>query len=236
MERYKKERDDARYELKRHRSERDDARQDLKRHRSERDDARQDLKRHRSERDYARGKYDQLSLDYAQATEQFQVDRQLMSEELDRVERSAHHLQTVLDSRELFLGFQTSDEDVRAQFDSMFSQIETWSRHFTYGSVDALNIDKHLLSHYQYAMSSCLKVSDVRRMLAAKEDRRLFVRGWTALVVYRRIFAIHTSRKAYGTDLWLDETSATSLVLLEEKLSCAGNQESKSNAFDGISC
>ena len=195
------------------------------------------MKRYRSERDDVRQKYgqlnikyDQLKIEHTQAINRFQAERQREREELERVERSAHHLQTVLDNREFFLGPQISDENVRAQFNSIFSQIKTWSRHFTHGSVDTLRMGDDLLRKYQTVLPSCKESSDVLQVVAAKKERRLLVRGWAAFIACKDILTIHPSGNANGIDLWLDRATAESFRSLQQRLSSG-----KANALDDIS-
>lgn len=189
------------------------------------------MRRYRSERDDFRRRYDQLKITHTQEVEWLQNERQREREELERVERSAHHLQTVLDNREFFLGPQISDEDVRAQFNSVFSQIKTWSRHFTYGSVDTLRMGDDLLGRYQNVLPLCKESSHVLQVIATKKERRLLVRGWAAFIAFKDIFAIYPSSKANSIDLWLDKVTAESFRSLQQRLSSTGI----AHALDDIS-
>jgi len=98
-----------------------------------------DVKKYVSERDAERQNHEQLRLEYCQDVEKLKAERQRDREELEQVKRSAHHLQTILDNKQFFLGQQATDDDIRTRFSSILTSIKTWSTHFMYGPVEALS-------------------------------------------------------------------------------------------------
>ncbi|KAL9118988.1 MAG: hypothetical protein Q9187_004458 [Circinaria calcarea] len=181
--------------------------------------AEMDVRTYQRERDAERQRHEQLRPEYCQDVEKLQTELQYERKELERVARSAHHLQTILDNKQFFLGPQAPDEDIRTRFSSIFTSIKTWSTYFMYGPVEDLDIGDNILDKYQRVLPLCTQISHVKTVIAAKKQRRLLVRGWAAFIAYKRILATNTSSKRNGTDLWLDKNSAQSFSLLEQKLS-----------------
>ena len=161
---------------------------------------------------------------------QHHSERQRDREELDRVNGYANHLQTVLDNKEFFLGPQTPDEDIHAQFNSIFSQIKTWSTRVIHGSVEALRNEKDVLEKCKTVIPLCKDPSHVLQTIAAKKERRLFVRDWTAFVACKNILAISPSGNAKSIDVWLDEASAQSFLQLQQRLDSAGNEDAPNDS------
>ena len=52
-------------------------------------------------------------------------------EQVRKTKLSANQMQTQLDNKELFLGFQANDAVIRDGFQALLSEIKTWSMNFT---------------------------------------------------------------------------------------------------------
>lgn len=178
-----------------------------------------DVKRYASERDAECQRHEQLRLECCQAVEELQAKLQREREELERVKRSAHHLQTILDNKQFFLGPQATDDDMRTRFSSILTSIKTWSTHFIYGPIEAWSTANDQLDKYQCVLPMCTHMSHVEEAAATKKQRRLFVRGWTAFIACRCILGTNTNSKVEAIDLWLDSKAAESFSCLERKFS-----------------
>lgn len=190
-----------------------------------------DVKKYVSERNAERQKHEQLRLEYCQDVEKLKAERQRDREELERVKRSAHHLQTILDNKQFFLGPQATDDDMRTRFSSILTSIKTWSTHFMYGPVEALSKADDQLDRYQCVLPLCTHISHVEDVVAAKKQRRLLVRGWTAFIACGCILGPNTSSEVEDIDLWLDSKAAQSFTRLERRISSTGRKW----VLDGIS-
>ena len=189
-------------------------------HPNERDAELQDLKRWKVEHD--------------QTVEKLRAELQREQEQSTQARLSAHHLQTILDNREFFLGPQISDDDMRTSFSSIFSAIKTWSYHFISGPKDAL-VDQRtdLLDKIQYILPWCSDHSQLKRYAASKGKPRLLVRGWAAYIACKRLLPADVAGETGKVDPWLDSASAQSFSILEQKISSTG-KESLSGAAAGF--
>ncbi|KAL8821400.1 MAG: hypothetical protein Q9223_000549 [Gallowayella weberi] len=150
---------------------------------------------------------------------QFQIQLQKEHDKVQRVTQSAHHMQTVMDNKELFLGPQATDDEVRARFDSVLASIKTWSTNFTSGSVESDMFKEEYLADYQSVAPMCRNTSHLMRLVSNKKCRRLFVRGWAAFVMSKLLFrTLETENQpaSQAHDLWLDSSTAQSFLNIED--------------------
>lgn len=134
-------------------------------------------------------------------------------------------MQTEMDNKELFLGPQATDDDIRAKFDSVLASIKTWSTNFTSGPVGSDVFKDDHLSDYQSVAPLCRDTSHLMHLISNKKRRRLFVRGWAAYVMSKRLFRTletETRPAAQAHDLWLDSATAQSFLKVENAIYFAG--------------
>ncbi|KAL8798871.1 MAG: hypothetical protein Q9182_006327 [Xanthomendoza sp. 2 TL-2023] len=190
-----------------------------------------DRERYKRERDYARQQYEKLERDnneQRQVINQFQIQLQKEHDKVQRVTQSAHHMQTEMDNKELFLGPQATDDEVRARFDSVLASIKTWSTNFTSGSVESDVFKEDSLADYQSVAPMCRNTLHLMQVVGTKKRRRLFVRGWAACVMSKLLFrtlGTENQPASQAHDLWLDSSTAQSFLKIEDVIYLADRKE-----------
>lgn len=180
---------------------------------------------HSNERDAELQDLKKWKVEHVRTVEKLQAELQREQEQSMQARRSAHHLQTILDNREFFLGPQMSDDDMRTFFSSIFMAIKTWSYRFISGPIDAL-VDQRtdLLDKFQYILPLCSYHSQLERYTASKTKRRLLVRGWAAYIACERLLPTDAASETGKVDSWLDGASAQSFSILEQKIRSTGKE------------
>ena len=188
---------------------------------------------HPNERDAELQDLKKWKVEHVQTVEKLQAELQREQEQSIQARRSAHHLQTILDNREFFLGPQISDDDMRTDFSSIFTAIKTWSYHFISGPKDAL-VDQRtdLLDKFQYILPLCSDHSQLERYADSKSKRRLLVRGWAAYIACKRLLPTDADGEAGKVEPWLDAASAQSFFMLEPKIRSTGKESPSVAAAD----
>ena len=180
---------------------------------------------HLSERDAELLDLRKWKLEHVQTIEKLQAELQHEQEQTTQARRSADHLQTILDNREFFLGPQTSDDEMRTSFSSIFTDIKTWSTHFISGPNIALVHQRvDLLDRFQYILPLCSDRSQLEKYLTSKRKRRLLVRGWAAFIACKRLLPTEGGGENGKVDAWLDAASAQSFSILEQKIRSSGKK------------
>lgn len=188
----------------------------------------EDRDRYRSERNQAREKCDELQLMLTQREQGIRLLQDQLNKvhrDHERIKESANLMQEAMDNKELFLGPQSTDEDVRMRFGSLNSSIKTWSANFMTEPVIAPQFNPDSLSSFLDIAPLCREIVHLESLISNRKVRRLFIRGWTSYVVSNLIFKTlpdHAHPGSDGLDLWLGEAERNSLNTLERPLFYAG--------------
>jgi hypothetical protein len=143
----------------------------------------------------------------------------------ERTKRAVHKMQSVVDNKELRLGPQATDEEVRAKFGSILASIKTWSTDFTGGGGEPGAFQENRLSQYLCVAPIHTTTSGLEHLVHDKKRRRLFVRGWAAYVMSDMLFRTLTAEThsgPQGDDYWLEPRASYSFCYLENKIYFAG--------------
>ncbi|KAF2264556.1 hypothetical protein CC78DRAFT_544065 [Lojkania enalia] len=178
-----------------------------------------DADRYRDERDELLQLYKELQ----EENDKLKDELANAQHSIDRTKRSANQMQATMDNKELFLGVQAHDDDIRARFSSLLSSIKTWSSHFTAGNSHAFRED--VLAEYQTVAPRISGLKDLENFVSNKRSKRYFTRGWAAYVMSKTLFrTLDEFGVNQGKDVWLNQTIADSLSRMENELWYTGKQ------------
>ncbi|QDS68465.1 hypothetical protein FKW77_010832 [Venturia effusa] len=168
--------------------------------------------------------------------------RDLMSDlaakedELQRERQVANHIHKTLDQKELFLGRQITDEEIKNQFESLNGSIKTWSQNFTGAKNVAIPLDEEMALQCFHVAPSYLP-DDVEgfndAVAGVKKKRRLFVRGFASYqmsLLFRTLDA-DTKYHAAKSDSWLDYETAVKFADIEARLYSAATTDALQRKF-----
>lgn len=145
-------------------------------------------------------------------------------EEFDQIKLSASQLQAKMESKELFVGVQATDDEITKQFTSLVAAIKTWATKFSNHSVtvETSHFNAELISQYRAVVPHCTGLSDLEGLVRDdKNIRRFFIRGWTAYIISDSILA------GYGsTNFWMGQSMGLSFTSLEERFIQSANGKS----------
>ena len=133
--------------------------------------------RYRRERNEWRIKFETLeqqSMGHKTTIEYFQAELQKEQGKVERTKRSAHDMQTELDNKELFLGQQATDDEIRASFGSIMASIKTWSTNFT--AIPAISgaFKEEDLVNYQNVVPRATYIAHFEALVAQKKEKTSF--------------------------------------------------------------
>jgi hypothetical protein len=139
-----------------------------------------------------------------------------------KIKESANRLTYAMESKELFVGRQDSDDVIYSRFQSLIGQIKTWSVPFAQ--------DRSIARDYsQTSIDEICKVapcvSDIQRFFQIPKNLRLFVRGYVGLAMAESLFRTlpyGPNPGLYGEDAWMDKELALSMASIENSLLYAG--------------
>ncbi|SLM35202.1 hypothetical protein LPUS_04304 [Lasallia pustulata] len=136
-----------------------------------------------------------------------------------RIKELANQMQYTIESKELFVGPQSSDDEILSDFRSILDEVRTWSIKFACESPISLdNLPVSVVTAFQRLAPAC---PDLRRLLSNRKHRRLFVRGWVSLGLADWLFRCLPSDHHSGSrceDGWLDTETAHGVFLVERML------------------
>ena len=167
----------------------------------------------------------QLQLRYDQQARQIselQANIRTEVEKGKKIKESADKMTYAMESKELFVGRQDSDDAIYSRFQSLIGQIKTWSVHFAQ--------DRSIAQDYsQTSIDELCKVapcvSDIQRFFQTPKNLRLFVRGYVGLAMAESLFRTlpyGPNPGLYGEDAWMDRELAHSMASIENSFLYAG--------------
>lgn len=122
------------------------------------------------------------------------------------------------------MGMQSTDEEIRSQFESILGSIKTWSMEFKQNS-NGPRFDEHRLQDYLKVAPYYQEFKTLERMISGSRNRKAFIRGLAASTMCSLLIRTpHDSahRGSDSIDHWTDEKTAVSFADLEDTLSAAG--------------
>ena len=140
------------------------------------------------------------------------------------VKESANKLALAMESKDLFVGRQDSDDVVISRFGLLLGQLKTWSVPFADQAKLAAKIDISA-ANAEDLCRVAPEVSDLGRFLQTPKNARLFVRGWASLAMSEMLFRTLPSGTHMGSpaeDIWVDRNIAKSFIMIENSLLFAG--------------
>ena len=139
-----------------------------------------------------------------------------------KIKESANKMAYAMESKELFVGRQDSDDIIYSRFKSLIGQIKTWSVPFAQERPDTREYSVSNIEEFR-KVAPCF--SDFDRFIQAPKNLRLFVRGYVGLAMAEMLFRTlpHGPHPAsYGEDVWMDKELAQSVASIETSLFYAG--------------
>lgn len=140
-----------------------------------------------------------------------------------KIRESANKMAYAMESKDLILGRQDSDDAVYSLYQIVLGQIKTWSVPFAQDRPQ---------SHFEFAADMiedfqkvAPAVTDFPRFLQTPKNMRLFVRGYVSLAIGHMLFRTlpaGTHPGSGGQDIWMDRKLARGVVRIENSLFSAG--------------
>ena len=120
------------------------------------------------------------------------------------IKQSVEKMVRLVENKELLLGIQDSDEDICCRFQSLMSQIRTWSVPFAQVRQNAQDYSVEAVEEFQQVAPG---ISDFQNFLQTPRNLRLLVRGCVGLVIaesFFRTIPYGPDSSPYGEDVCLD--------------------------------
>lgn len=135
------------------------------------------------------------------------------------IKESANKMAYAMESKDLYVGRQDSDDAVYSRFQTLIGQIKTWSIPF------AQDRPSFHVESAAGAIADFRKVApavtDFSRFLQTPKNMRLFVRGYVGLVMAEMLFRTlptGTHLGSEGEDIWMDRKLAHAVFRIENRL------------------
>lgn len=139
------------------------------------------------------------------------------------IKESANKMAYAMESKDLYVGRQDSDDAVYSRFQALVGQIKTWSVPF------AQDRPPFHVEPAAGAIAEFRKVApavtDFSRFLQTPKNMRLFVRGYVGLTMAEMLFRTLRTRTHLGSeveDIWMDRKLAHAVFRIENRLFDAG--------------
>ena len=139
-----------------------------------------------------------------------------------KIKESANKMAYAMESKELFVGRQDSDDVIYSRFQSLIGQIKTWSVPFAQDRAIARDYPQASIDEFCKVAPS---VSDFQRFFRTPKNLRLFMRGFVGLAMAESLFRTlpyGPHPVSYGEDVWMDRELAHSVASVENSLFYAG--------------
>lgn len=137
-------------------------------------------------------------------------------------------MQLHLDNKELFLGHQATDDEIRSSYKGLLADIRAWALKFNNPLPSATpSPDEKLLPSLRQVAPLCGNTAQVMSYLSDPKKRRFVARGLVVLTICDRVFRtvpseFHNGSQAY--DIWVDNPARENFYSLENRLYHAGKQ------------
>ena len=154
---------------------------------------------------------------------------QVEIESSKRIKESANKMQHAMESKELFVGRQDSDDVIYSRFQTLIGQIKTWSVPFAQGRPKFKGeFVTEAIEHIRRVAPGVADTESFEEFLRVPKNMRLFVRGYVGFAVADHLFRSlpYSTPESYtgfhGADVWMDRRLVEPVSVLEESLLYAG--------------
>lgn len=154
---------------------------------------------------------------------ELQSNLQIEIQNVSQIKESANKMAYALESKELYVGRQDSDDMIYSRFQALIGQVKTWSIPFAQGL--SINLRDSTQGQLEELRKAAPGIFDLPQLLLTRKDIRLLVRGYVAFAITEPLFRalLYTpQRKTYGEDIWMENRLAHSVSRIEDRLFFAG--------------
>ena len=147
------------------------------------------------------------------------------AENSKKIKESANKMAYAMESKDLYVGRQDSDDAVYSRFQVLIGKIKTWSVAFAQDRQPYhLDLAAETIEEFHKVAPA---VNDFPRFLQTPKNMRLFVRGYVSLAIAEMLFRtlpnnVHPG--SGGEDIWMDKEVAHGVFLIENSLFYAGKR------------
>lgn len=143
-----------------------------------------------------------------------------------KMKESVNKMQFAMESKDLFIGEQDSDDMIYSKFQALVSKIKTWSVPFAQGSLPLSKaFSEAELQDAEKVVPNVTDLASFHRLLQLPKNMRLFVRGLVGLEMTESIFRAvpHDDSASFsGQDIWMDKDLAFATATVEERFFYSG--------------
>lgn len=160
---------------------------------------------------------------HARTIEDLCGDLQIEAEKGKKIKESANKMAYAMESKDLYVGRQDSDDAVYSRFQVLIGHIKTWSVPFAQDCPPShLEFTPEVIEEFRKVASA---VTDFASFLQIPKNMSLFVRGYVSLVIAETLFrtlptATHAGSSA--EDIWMHRKLAHGVSNVENRLFYAG--------------
>jgi F0F1-type ATP synthase gamma subunit len=158
----------------------------------------------------------------AAAIRQYIRQLELQSSTTEEHKKAVDAMQEHMDNKELYLGRQLIDNEIKLEYNQILKEITNWSLGFNAGTDNDSMFREERIQEYRIVAPMCSSTRDVVNLVSDKTDKRLFVRGWVAYVMTKRFFRALDVGSLRERDLWVDGTLSAASKQLEDAFWSAG--------------
>ena len=159
----------------------------------------------------------------ARTIEDLRGDLQIEAEISKKIKESANKMAYAMESKDLYVGRQDSDDAVYSRFQVLIGHIKTWSVLFAQDySQSHLEFSPEVVEEFRKVAPA---VTDFTSFLQIPKNMRLFVRGYVSLIIAETLFRTFPTATHSGSsaeDIWMHRKLAHGVHAIENRLFYAG--------------
>ncbi|KAL8879399.1 MAG: hypothetical protein Q9198_002978 [Flavoplaca austrocitrina] len=140
-----------------------------------------------------------------------------------KIKESANKMQYAMESKELFVGQQDSDDMIYSRYQKLIGQIKTWSIPFAQGRPQLQGeLSAAAIDAVRRVAPTITDQGSFENFLRTPKNMRLFARGYVGFAIADQLFRNlpHSVPGSYsqfhGTDVWMDQRLVQPVAVLEE--------------------
>lgn len=158
-----------------------------------------------------------------------QMNLKVEIENSKKIKESANKMQYAVESKELFVGRQDSDDMIYSRFQTLVGQIKTWSIPFAQGRPKLQGeFSAAAIDHIRRVAPRIADKESFEAFIGTPKNMRLFVRGYVGFAMADHLFrslpfgAPGFYSGFHGADVWMNQRLVQPVSILEEALFYAG--------------
>ena len=159
----------------------------------------------------------------ARTIEDLRGDLQIEAENSKKIKESANKMAYAMETKDLYVGRQDSDDAVYSRFQVLIGHIKTWSVPFAQDCPPSnLEFSPELVEEFRKVAPA---VTDFTSFLRIPKNMRLFVRGYVSMIIAEMLFRTLPTVTHAGSsaeDIWMHRKLAYGVHAIENKLFYAG--------------